>query len=142
MRCPDLAATWADLTDWFDRHEILVLPQLSAGPLVVQLDADVDQDATAGSVEMALVTGRLRSVIEQFGVRAVYVRQAGPVPVGPPPVGAGPVGAVPGDAVRRGPGEVTVRVVAGGVVHELNLFASWYIEFLDEIVGVDFAHMP
>jgi hypothetical protein len=44
--------------------------------------------------------------------------------------------------LRGGPGEVTVRVVAGGVVHELNLFASWYIEFLDEIVGVDFAHMP
>jgi hypothetical protein len=127
MRCPDLAATWADLTDWFDRHGILVLPQVSAGPLVVRLDADVDQNATAGPAELDRVTGRLRAVIEQFGVRTVYVRR---------------VGGVPGDEMRHGPGEVTVRVVAGGVVHELSLSASWYVEFLDEIVGVDFAHMP
>lgn len=127
MRCPDLAATWADLADWFDRHGILVLPPLSAGPLVVRLDADVDQHGTASPADLDRVIDRLRSVVEQFCVRAVYVRQNG---------------GVPGDGLRSGPGEITVLVVAGGVVHELNLFASWYIEFLDEIVGVDFAHMP
>jgi hypothetical protein len=127
MRCPDLAATWTELTNWFDQHEILVLPQLSSAPLVVQLDRDVDQGGTAGSADMKLVTDRLRAVIEQFGARAVYVNTTG---------------GIPGDEMRKGPGAVTVRVVAGGVVHELNLFASWYIEFLDEIVGVDFAHMP
>jgi hypothetical protein len=132
MRCPDLAATWAELTGWFDRREILVLPQLclpqlGTAPLVVQLDGDVDQGRTASPADAELITGRLRAVIEQFGVRAVY---------------ASATGGIPGDEMRKGPGAVTVRVVAGGVVHELNLFASWYIEFLDEIVGVDFAHMP
>jgi hypothetical protein len=127
MRCPDLAATWTDLTGWFDRNGILVLPQVCAGPLVVQLDADVDDGGTASPAELDRVTGRLQAVVEKFGVGAVYVSQAG---------------GIPGDELRRGPGSITIRVVASGVVHELNLFASWYIEFLDEIVGVDFAHMP
>src|SRR5207244_81056 len=107
MRCPDLAATWSDLTGWFDRNGILVLPQLCAGPLVVHLDADVDHGGTASPAELARVTGRLRAVVEQFGIRAVYVHQTG---------------GIPGDELRRGPGAVTVRVVASGVVHELNLF--------------------
>ena len=127
MRCPDLAATWTDLTGWFQQHGILVLPPLCAGPPVVQLDADVDPGGTANPAELDRVTSRLRAVIEHFGVRAVYVHETG---------------GIPGDEVRKGPGSITVRVVASGVVHELNLFASWYIEFLDEIVGVDFAHMP
>src|SRR5215213_1036896 len=105
MRCPDLAATWTDLTGWFDRRGILVLPQVCTGPLVVQLDADTDQGGTASAAELDRVTGRLRAVVERFGVRAVYVHQAG---------------GIPGDELRQGPGSVTVRVVAGGVVHELN----------------------
>jgi len=127
MRCPDLAVTWTDLTGWFHRNGILVLPQLCPGPLVVQLDADVDHGGTATPEEIERVTGRLRAVIEHFGVRAVYVNETGEIT---------------GDDVRQGPGSITVRVVASGVVHELNLFAPWYIEFLDEIVGVDFAQLP
>jgi hypothetical protein len=127
MRCADLVDTWADLCGWFERHRVLVLPQLSSTQPLVRLDADLDHAGTAGADEVARAVDRLRAVIEHFDVRAVYVRETA---------------AGLGDGIRRDPGAVTVRLVAGGVVHELNLFASWYVELLDEIVGLEYARTP
>jgi hypothetical protein len=123
MRCADLAETWNDLLAWFDQRGILVLPQLSADTLLVRLDADVDQKRTATPEEVARAADRLRAVIDHFGVRAVYVQQT------PNPS--------PGRVCD--PAVITARVVAGGVVHELTLFAAWYYDYLDEAVEMEFA---
>src|SRR5262245_27655282 len=122
MRCTDLAQTWAELRGWFDRRGVLVLPPLTTSGPLVQLDSDVDQSRAADPAELERATGRLRAVVERFEVRAVYVHQIGGEPI-----------LVPGGerAIRGEPSIVTVRVVAGGVVHELVLFANWYAELLD-----------
>lgn len=124
MRCADLAETWNGLLTWFDQRGVLVLPQLSADTLLVRLDADVDQKRTATPEEVARAADRLRAVIDHFGVRAVYVQQT------PSPS--------PGRACAE-PAVITARVVAGGVVHELTLFAAWYYDYLDEAVEMEFA---
>jgi hypothetical protein len=124
MRCADLADTWTGLLEWFDQREVLVLPPLSADTLLVRLDADVDQKRTATPAEVERATDRLRAVIEHFGVRAVYVQQT------PSPS--------PG-RVSPEPAVIIMRVVAGGVVHELTLFAAWYYDYLDEAVEMEFA---
>ena len=61
----------------------------------------------------------LRAIVERFDLRAVYVHQ-----------------------LRDGPDPtiITVRAMAGGVVHELVLCAAWYADLLDRTVGVEFAH--
>jgi hypothetical protein len=124
MRCANLAETWAELLAWFDQRGVLVLPPLSADTLLVRLDADVDQKRTATPDEVARSCARLRAVIEHFGVRAVYVQQT------PSPS--------PGQ-VCPDPAVITARVVAGGVVHELTLFAAWYYDYLDDAVEMEFA---
>ena len=124
MRCADLAETWTELLAWFDQRGVLVLPQLSADTLLVRLDADVDQKRTATPEEVTRAADRLRAVIEHFGVRAVYVQQT------PSPS--------PGRVCPE-PAVITMRVVAGGVVHELTLFAAWYYDYLDEAVEMEFA---
>jgi hypothetical protein len=124
MRCADLAETWTGLLAWFDQRGVLVLPQLSAETLLVRLDADVDQKRTATPEEVARAADRLRAVIDHFGVRAVYVQQT------PSPS--------PGSPCAE-PAVITMRVVAGGVVHELTLFAAWYYDYLDEAVEMEFA---
>jgi tagatose-1,6-bisphosphate aldolase non-catalytic subunit AgaZ/GatZ len=132
MRCVDLAQTWSQLREWLDHQGVLVLPRLTANGPLVQLDADADQTRAASVADLARVTDRLRALVERFEVRAVYVHQIGGEPV-----------PVPGGdrEVRGEPSIVTVRVVAGGVVHELTLFAAWYAELLDRTVGID-AHLP
>jgi len=124
MRCADLADTWTGLLEWFDQRGVLVLPPLTAETLLVRLDADVDQKRTATPAEVGRAADRLRAVIEHFGVRAVYVQQT------PSPS--------PGRVCPE-PAVITMRVVAGGVVHELTLFAAWYYDYLDEAVEMEFA---
>jgi hypothetical protein len=119
MRCDDLAGTWAGLTAWFDQRGVLVLPQLCVDQPVVRLDADLDSSPTVGPADVARVTGLLRAVVERFDLRAIYVHQLGGDPE---------------------PTIVTVRAMAGGVVHELVLCAAWYADLLDRTVGMEFAH--
>jgi hypothetical protein len=128
----DLAQTWSELRGWFDAHGVLVLPRLTTSGPLVKLDADVDQMRAASETDLSRATGRLRALVERFDVRAVYVHQIGGEPI-----------SVPGGdrAVCGEPSIVTVRVMAGGVVHELTLFAAWYAELLDRTVGMD-AHLP
>lgn len=110
VRCADLAETWADLTTWFAERGVLVLPELCADHPVVRLDAD--RDADPGQL--------LRAIIDRFELRAVYVHHL---------AGGG-----------LDPTIITVRAVAGGVVHELVLCAAWYADLLDRTVGMEFAH--
>jgi hypothetical protein len=124
MRCADLAGTWTELLEWFGQRGVLVLPQLTADTLLVRLDADIDQKRTATPEEVARAADRLRAVIDHFGVQAVYVQQT------PSPS--------PGRVCPE-PAVITARVVAGGVVHELTLFAAWYYDYLDEAVEMEFA---
>ena len=110
VRCSDLAETWADLTRWFADHGVLVLPELCANQPVVRLD-------TEGSADPGQL---LRAIIDRFDLRAVYVHH------------------LRGD--EPDPAIITVRAVAGGVVHELVLCAAWYADLLDRTVGMEFAH--
>jgi hypothetical protein len=126
MRCVDLPDTWTKLAGWFDQHGILVLPQLCADGPVVRLDADVDQGRTARPADLERVVSRLCAVVERFGARAVYVHRVGGEPAA--------------EDEERELSIVTVRVMAGGVVHELMLFAGWYADLLDRTVGMEFAH--
>jgi hypothetical protein len=118
MRCADLTFTWAQLTGWLERADVLVLPPLVAQLPLVRLDADTD--GTPESTEVALT--RLHRLIEHFGVRAVYVDR-----LRAPRAGA----AAPELAV------VTVRVLVAGAVHELRLFADWYVTLLDTDLGAE-----
>jgi hypothetical protein len=115
MRCADLTETWAELSAWFDERGVLVLPQLCVDQPMVQLDGD------AGPADLDRVTSRLRALVERCDVRTVYVHQIGG---------------------ELAPSIVTVRVMAGGVVHELTLCAAWYADLLDRTVGMEFAHRP
>lgn len=110
MRCADLAGTWTELSSWFDRNGVLVLPHLRTEGPMARLDAD--------GAELDRQLDRLRILIRHFGVRAVYVTRDERLSA------------------------VTIRVVAGGVVHELMLVADWYAEFLDETMGTAPAHVP
>jgi hypothetical protein len=131
MRCADLAGTWAELCTWFDEQGILVLPQLCTDGPLVRLDAGRVGGGDTADAEQARALERLRAVVSQFDVKAVYVHQWGDgIFEGGPPGG------------QPEPGAVTVRVMAGGVVHELKLLAPWYAEFLDGTVGIEFAHAP
>jgi hypothetical protein len=116
MRCVDLAETWIELSAWFDRNGVLVLPHLRADGPSARLDADARPGAERAELDRQL--DRLRAIIEHFGVRAVYVTRDEPLSA------------------------VTIRVVAGGVVHELMLVADWYDEFLDETIGTTPARIP
>jgi hypothetical protein len=118
MRCADLAETWAELTAWFDRNGVLVLPHLRADGPFVRLDADADPQHAADRAALDRQLDRLRTIIKHFGIRAVYVTR--------------------GERLSA----VTIRAVAGGVVHELMLVADWYAEFLDETIGMAPAHIP
>jgi hypothetical protein len=111
MRCSDLTATWLTLRTWFEERGVLVLPRLTGvGPTVClecDLAPDLVSDRPATGAELAVAIGRLQRVVERFAVPVVYVGQ----------VRNGP---------DDGPASVTVRAVAGGIVHELTLVASWY----------------
>jgi hypothetical protein len=112
MRCGDLAGTWTGLRDWLTAREVLVLPRLEyAGP-TSRLDADVDPTRPATPAEVDAAVARLRELVRRFDVRAVYVGYAGD--------DAGELAAV------------TVRAMAGGVVHELTLVAASYAALTDE----------
>lgn len=116
MRCADLTGTWIELSAWFDRNGVLVLPHLRADAPTVRLDGDASADTDHGELDRQL--DRLRMIIKHFGVRAVYVTR------------------------EERSSAITIRVVAGGVVHELMLVADWYAEFLDETIGTAPAHIP
>jgi hypothetical protein len=117
MRCANLAETWTELSAWFDRNGVLVLPHLRADGPSVRLDADADPEHAADGAELDRQLDRLKAIVKHFGVRAVYVTR--------------------GERMSA----VTVRVVADGVVHELMLIADWYAEFLDETIGMAPAHI-
>ncbi|OLE29442.1 MAG: hypothetical protein AUG44_04025 [Actinobacteria bacterium 13_1_20CM_3_71_11] len=107
MRCGDLGRAWTDLRDWFAEVDVLVLPRLEyAGP-TARLDADLDPTRPATPTEVAATVAQVRELVRRFDVRAVYVGHAAP------------------DAV-------TVRVVAGGVVHELTLVAAGHPAVTDD----------
>jgi hypothetical protein len=128
MRCVDLVGTWAGLSSWLDRAGVLVLPRMEgAGPLV-RLDADIDPTRPAGPDDLARVVGRLRAVVERFGVPAVYVTQTIWYPYDEPEPAAGTLASL------------TIQVFAGGVLHELMMVAASYAAQreagLDVSVGV------
>ena len=118
MRCSDLNQTWIELNSWFDRNGVLVLPHLRAEGPSVRLDADTDPSRSGDPVELARQLDRLRKIIVHFGVRAVYVSR------------------------DEQAGLLTIRVVAGGVVHQLMLVADWYADFLDETIEMAPTNMP
>jgi hypothetical protein len=127
MRCDDLAGTWAALISWFDAHGVLVLPSLSCDLPVVRLDSDLAPRFAADEA-LGLAVGRVKALVERFDARAVYVNRVGA-----------------DTAAHNGGREmsiVTMRVVGGGVVHELTLVAAWYADLLDRTVGMEFAHRP
>lgn len=109
MRCVDLTGTWSELREWFDAKDVLVLPRLTGDGPAVRLDGDLDPDQPATPDEVARVVERLRQVVARFAVPVVYVGQVRGEPDGP--------------ASR-----VTVRVMAGGILHELTLAAAWHSE--------------
>jgi hypothetical protein len=107
MRCTDLAGTWRSLRCWFEEREVLVLPRLTGIGPTVCLDGDMGLDRPASRTELALAVSRLCRIVEGFALPVVYVGQVRTEPDG-------------------APASVTIRAVAGGVVHELTLAASWY----------------
>jgi hypothetical protein len=112
MRCEDLAGTWRGLRGWLAAADVLVLPRLEyAGPSA-RLDAEVDPTRPASRAEVEATVATLRDLVRRFDVRAVYVGYAGD----------------PTDA----PAAVTLRVMAGGVVHELTLVAAGYAVLDDD----------
>lgn len=118
MRCAKLPETWADLECWFAKRDVLVLPALVANLPMVRLDADCDD------LDVALT--RLRRLIDHFDARAVYVERILSNP--------------DGEDVNREPAVLTLRVLAAGAVHELKLFAAWYVDLLDASIGADTAY--
>lgn len=122
MRCADLGGTWAELECWLDTRDVLVLPPLVANLPLVRLDADcLGEPADADRV-----IHRLHRVVEHFATRAVYVERI--------------LGTRPDRPTEREIAVLTVRILAGGAVHELKLFASWYVELLDSSVGAEAAY--
>jgi hypothetical protein len=142
MRCTDLGRTWNELADWLDRSDVLVLPVFRGGEPIARLDDDLDRSRDATAAEIDQVLGRLRAVIGRFGIRAVYVRQttwdadtdwaagAG-LSHAPLPLGSGAAPASSGPLTR-----VTLRVLAGGVVHEVPMVAGWYAAAEDGTAGL------
>ncbi|HEX3787386.1 MAG TPA: hypothetical protein VHW44_05955 [Pseudonocardiaceae bacterium] len=126
MRCPDLADTWADLRRWLDQQRVLVLPPLTANLPLTRLDADTARSADGSDPER--VVNRLRTLITHFDVRAIYVAEEH----GGPEIGR----------PQQELAALTIRVLAGGVVHELTLLASWYDEFLKLSVEAEFVPAP
>lgn len=122
MRCANLPGTWAELECWLDAHDVLVLPPLVANLPLVRLDADCAGDPD----DVRRVVERLRRIVEHFDVRAVYVERI--------------LGNVSPDDTNRETAVLTVRILAGGAVHELKLFASWYVDLLDASVGAEAAY--
>lgn len=120
MRCAELTPTWNQLADWLAARDVLVLPPLAAHLPLVRLDAD----STGSCVDPEVAVGRLRRLIEHFDVRVVYVDRQTAVPPGE---------CDPDVAV------LTVRVLVAGAVHELRLFAGWYVDLLDAEVGAEAA---
>jgi hypothetical protein len=118
MRCANLTETWAELSHWFDQRDVLVLPPLAAHLPLTRLDADA---IGADAAEVAI--GRLRQLIDHFGVRVVYVERI-------------TAHRESGDTVPE-LGVLVVRVLVAGAVHELRLFADWYVELLDSAVGAE-----
>jgi len=127
MRCDDLVGTWAALISWFDAHGVLVLPRLSGALPVVRLDADLGP-LLAADEALVRAVARVKALVERFDARAVYVNRVGAE-----------------TAAHNGGREmsiVTMRILGGGVVHELTLVAAWYADLLDRTVGMEFAHRP
>jgi hypothetical protein len=120
MRCADLTGTWSELREWLAARNVLVLPRLTGEWPMVRLDDDLPRDRPATAAEVALVVDRLRQVIDRFAVPAVYVGQ------------------VPGEPALE-PSGVTIRVMAGGIVHELTLSAARYAGFE---LGLEQSLMP
>jgi hypothetical protein len=118
MRCANLTRTWTDLECWFHGRDVLVLPALVANLPLVRLDSD------CADADVALT--RLRQLIDHFAVRAVYVERI--------------VSNPDGDSVNCEPAVLTLRVLAAGAVHELKLFAAWYVEMLDASIGAETAY--
>jgi hypothetical protein len=115
MRCADLDGTWAVLRDWFDQAGVLVLPPLRGVRAGVSLDADLPDGHPATGAEQASVLDRMRALITHFDVRAVYV--------------------------GRTDASVTLRAVAGGVVHELTLTSMADPVWQDLSHDLDGAHL-
>jgi hypothetical protein len=118
MRCRDLAGTWDELRAWLQAADVLVLPRLTGVDPGVRLDCDLPAERPATPGEVAIATGRLRAIVERFEVPAVYV----------------------GQVRAESSGElasVTVRVMAGGILHELTLAAA-----PRPGLGVEFEHGP
>jgi hypothetical protein len=134
MRCGDLDETWAEFGHWLDAAGVLQLPPLEGATLTVKLDADIDPGRPATAEETRRALQRVQAVIERFHVPVVYVtrtvwdrsdewRLGGDRPV-----------------PRDGPTAITVRVMAGGVLHELPLVAAWYAELNDLATAVNCAY--
>jgi hypothetical protein len=118
MHCANLVDTWADLRAWLEQRDILILPGLAANLPLAKLDAD----STGSPDDLDRIVDRLHTLIDHFVVRAVYV-----------------------DRLYGRPNELallTVRVLAGGVVHELKLFAVWYVDFLKLSSDPEFVPAP
>ena len=122
MRCQDLPGTWIELRDWFAGAQVLVLPRLEFTGPSARLDADVDRTRAATPAELAMVLGRLRALVTHLGARVAYVGHVDDRPLD---------GDEPGRGGPAAPAAVTIRVVAGGVVHELALVAAWYAALSD-----------
>ena len=125
MRCANLGATWTDLARWLELRDVLVLPPLVANMPLARLDTG--SDGSGDTQDVARVVGRLCLLIEHFDVRAVYVERIDGLPA--------ETGGAPDIAV------LTVRVLVAGAVHELKLFATWYLDLLDASVGAEPAHL-
>ena len=125
MRCANLGTTWTDLACWLELHDVLLLPPLVANMPLARLDTG--SDGSGDTNDVARAVGRLRMLIEHFDVRAVYVERIDGLPA--------ETGALPDIAV------LTVRVLAAGAIHELKLFATWYVELLEATAGVEPAHL-
>lgn len=108
MRCLDLTGTWTDLQSWFEARDVLVLPRLTGLDPGVRLDCDLSPDRPTTEAEAAGILERLRQVVVRYQVPAVYVGQ----------VRAESTGDL---------ASVTIRVMAGGILHELTLAAAWYV---------------
>jgi hypothetical protein len=118
MRCTNLVDTWDELRRWLDARQVLVLPPLVANLPLVRMDFDSDGSGAADDV--ARVVGRLRTLIEHFDVRAVYVNQVYVEHTAEPDIAV-----------------VAIRVLVAGAVHELKLFSAWYLDFLDSSVNTE-----
>lgn len=117
MRCANLTATWAELTGWLERRNVLVLPPLTANLPLVRLAADLSGTGDIAEVECAI--DRLHRLIDHFDVQAVYVERT--------------EGTQTEIGDNAEPAILTIRILAAGAVHELKLFATWYAELLDAV---------